>query len=311
MDELQREYDRFGPWAIEVSAEDPPPRIFVPYLTRTETPLLSIKIPHHIERRNARPGMDLYDFLVTLYEEDLVVMQRLGREVRTETCRLRDVQHLRVSRCLLRGNIHLGLPARPYDLPYNTVSDDLMLRLVELIRQRYQRDSAQLPLGDLAVPEDVLSFYFQRLLDAERRHDSGMHLLAFQGTLPVAQAEIGALRRAIFRVVDKRLLEAMHFSDGRELMILTRGRTYAYRWEVEYGVDTTYLPVRNIQAAGWTTDPSNGTTLLTLRTAGGETKCAFTADNESVASYAAWLAHLPGVGRAAGRDKAQLARQAA
>ncbi len=36
------EYDRFGPWIIEISALDPPPPLFQPYLTRQETPLLDI-----------------------------------------------------------------------------------------------------------------------------------------------------------------------------------------------------------------------------------------------------------------------------
>jgi hypothetical protein len=41
------------------------------------------------------------------------------------------------------------------------------------------------------------------------------------------------------------LLEAMHFCDGSELRILSRGATYAYRWESTYGLETTYIPVGN------------------------------------------------------------------
>ena len=142
MDERQHEYDRFGPWAIEVTAEDPAPPLFRPYLTRSEPALLSIKIPRRIERRNARPGMDLYDYLVCLYGDDLTVLQRVGQqrsghEVRAETLRYQDVQYMRVSQDLLRGNVRLGLPSGPFDLPYNTVSEHLMWRAVDLIRGRY------------------------------------------------------------------------------------------------------------------------------------------------------------------------------
>ena len=137
VDERQHEYDRFGPWAIEVTTADPAPPLFRPHLTRADPALLSIKIPRHIERRNARPGMDLYDYLVCLYEDDLTVMQRVGHEVRTETVRYQDVQYLRVSQDLLRGCLHLGLPGRPFELPYNTVSEALMERAVGLVRARY------------------------------------------------------------------------------------------------------------------------------------------------------------------------------
>jgi hypothetical protein len=299
MDDAQREYDRFGPWAVRISDDDPPPRLFVPHLTRADRPLLSVKIPRHIERRNATPGMDLYDYLVSLYEDDLVILQRIGREVRADGCHYRDVQHLRVSRSLLRGNVHLGLPTRLIDLPYNTVSDDLMLGLVDIVRQRYGREPVALPAWpEPRQAEGALSFYFERLLAAERRQGRGMRLLAAQGTVPLASREVGALRRLLFRVVDKRLLESMHFSDGRELMVLTRGKAYAYRWEVEYGVETTYAPIRNVMAVAREDDAPNATGTLALRTAAGELRFVFADANETLGAYGAWLAGLPGVSAA-------------
>ena len=75
MDAAQREYDRFGPWAVAISDDDPPPPLFEPLIERRE-PMLAIKIPRSVERRNARPGMDLYDYLVCLYEHDLVILAR-------------------------------------------------------------------------------------------------------------------------------------------------------------------------------------------------------------------------------------------
>jgi hypothetical protein len=298
MDALQREYDRFGPWAVEISDQDPPPRLFAPYLRRATAPLLAIKIPRHVERRNARPGHDLYDYVVCLYDEDLVVHRREGGEVRSTTCRLGDVQHLRVTRCLLRGNIHLGLPGRPVDLPYNTVSDTIMLRLVELIRQRSPREPGPRPPGpSLEVPEGVLSFYFGRLLEAERRRDASMHLLAAQGTVPVAAGSTGTLRRVAFRIADKRLLEAVHFSDGSELRVLSRGSSYAYRWESTYGLETTYIPVANVRSVEWRADAANGAITLVLGTGGGDTSFAFAAGNASIEPYAAYLARLPSLAR--------------
>jgi hypothetical protein len=298
MDALQREYDRFGPWAIEITEQDPPPQLFVPHLTRPEAPLLSVKFPRHVERRSTRPGLDLYDYVVCLYDEELVVHQRKGIGVLSTTCRLRDVQHLRVTHCLLRGSIHLGLPGRPVDLPYNTVSDSLMLRLVDLIRQRYAREPGPRPTAPaLEVPAGVLSFYFDRLLEAEGRSDPTMRLLAAQGTVPVAARSTGTLRRIAFRLADKRLLEAMHFSDGSELRILSRGASYAYRWESTYGLETTYIPVGNVRAVEWRADPANGATTLVIRTRGGDSTFAFLGANASIETYAAYLAGLPGLAR--------------
>ena len=291
-DAIQREYDRFGPWALEISDEDPLPALFAPFLTRVEAPLLCIKVPRHIERRDARPGMELYDYVVALYEEDLVVLRRVGREVRSETCPYRDIRSVRVAHCLLRGDIHLGLAdGRSIELAYNTVGEKLMLRLVELVRERYRHDPVALGSDlDADVPEGTLSFYFDRLL-GRLRSGGGLHLLATQGTKPVGARTMGRLRRLIYRVADKRLLESLHLCDGRELTIVSRGQRYAYRWEaVEYAVETSYLPVAGISGAEWLADVRNDAIDLGLRTGEGEDHFAFAADNPAIEPYGAYLA---------------------
>jgi hypothetical protein len=300
MDERQHEYDRFGPWAIAVSSEDPPPPLFRPFLTRPEPALLSIKIPRHIERRNARPGMDLYDYLVCLYEDDMAILQRVGREVRAETFRYQDVQYLRVERDLLRGNVHVGLPGQPYDLPYNTVSDDLMRRVVEMIRQRYARPQQRAVASpELQLGEEILSFYFDRLLAEERRRETGMRLLAAQATVAVADGGVHPARRLLFSIASKRLLESMHLTDGRELKIVDRGAAYAYRWQAVYGVGTLHIPIANLRSVSWRDDARHAATVLALETGGGTSVHVFSRDNPSIQPYAAWLSRLASEPRAA------------
>jgi hypothetical protein len=295
MSEQQQEYDRFGPWAVEISAEDPPPPLFVPYLTRSEPALLCVKIPRPIARRDAHPGMDLYDYLVCLYADDMTILQRQRQGVRTVTFRYREVQRLRVDAHLLRGNLHLGLPGRPYDLLYNTVGQDLMLRIVELVRQRYvgpHSGPVLLPDTTPTVREGELSFLFERLL-AEEQRSTGMRLLAAQGTTAVTSEGLGTARRLLFRIADKRLLESMHLTDGRELKVVGRGYTYAYRWQAIYGTDTTYLPIDNLTDVAWEDDAPDAATNLVLRTSGGSSVHAFTRDNPSIDAYTVFLSSLP------------------
>jgi hypothetical protein len=292
MDALRLEYDRFGPWVLRVSRDDPPPPLFLPYLTRPEEPLLALKVPRHIERRNAHPGMDLYDYLICLYEDDLLVMQRLDRDVRSWSCSYRDVKQLCVTRNLLRGNIHLGLPGHSYDLPYNTISDRDMLPMVAMIRERYGRPPAGPGIAaEPEVPVGALSFYFERLRGREQDEHPARRLLAAQGTVPV-DPETGGLRRFILRAAGKRLLEAMHYSDGHELIIFGRGQPYAYRWESIYGLDTWYIPLANVGQVTWREDAGNRAMELEIGTDGGASRHVFAADNPSVEGYAAFFTSL-------------------
>lgn len=163
------EYDRFGPWVVEISEVGPLPCLFLPYLTREETPLLSIKIPRKIDRQNARPGMNLYDYVVNLYREDLLILQRVADDVRTDTFFYCEIQCLWYEYVLLRGNLRLVMPERVFDLPFNTVSEAIMRRLVTLIRQRYTDETAQVAITQIPdFADDNLSYYFTKLLARER-----------------------------------------------------------------------------------------------------------------------------------------------
>jgi hypothetical protein len=292
MTERNAEYDRFGPWIIEISADDPVPSLFEPYLARTEAPLLAVKIPRRITRRDARPGMDLYDYLVSLYEDDLLVLQRDGHGVRTLAVAYRDIRHLRVREDLLLGNLHLGLPDAPVDLPYNTVSSQLMQRLVGLVKERCRVPGwVRTPLS-VVTPIDELSFWFEGLRQAMREENPDMQPIAAQADTRVGSTGSGLLRRIAFGIVDKRLLESLHQTDGEVLMVMDRGRPYAYRWQSVYGREETWMPLANITHAAWDDDPRAATTTLTIGTGGSECQWTFLHGNPTLAPYAAFLDRL-------------------
>ena len=300
MNQRDPEYDRFGPWVIEISDEDPPPPLFVPHLTRTEEPLLSIKIPRKISRREAHPGMDLYDYVVSLYEEDMVVLERVEREVQARTIRYRDVKHLSMRDELLRGTVHLGVPDKPYDLPYNTVSGEVMRRLVGLIRERYLEDAGPAPIEVEPVELHELSFYFERLLRDVQEGETGMRPIAAQADTALGALEESFVRRFLFGLVDKRLLESLHFCDGRELQVVDRGQPYAYRWQSVYGRTETWIPLANIRTSDWDWGPDeagSAPVTVTIGTAAGDLSWVFTPNNQTVAKYRRFLTAVGEVNR--------------
>ena len=68
------EYKAFGPWVYEITDKYPMPRIFAPFFEEDDDAVMKIKIPREIEHRNAAPGMELYDFVIALYEDQLRVL---------------------------------------------------------------------------------------------------------------------------------------------------------------------------------------------------------------------------------------------
>ncbi|MGD8485928.1 MAG: hypothetical protein PVH07_04740 [Chloroflexota bacterium] len=300
MNQRDPEYDRFGPWVIEISDEDPPPPLFVPHLTRAEAPLLSLKIPRKISRREAHPGMDLYDYMVSLYEDDMVVLKRIERQVQARTISYRDVQYLSVRDELLRGTVHLGVPDGHDDLPYNTVSGDIMQRLVGIIRERYQPAPGSVPIGVEAVAATELSIYFERLLREAQGGDPAMRPVATQPDTALGALEESVPRRLFFGLVAKRLLESAHLSDGRELRIIDRGQPYAYRWQSVYGRAETWLPLANITAVDWDWGPDEAEAApvtVTVSTRAGDLRWVFTPNNPTIGHYRRFLTAVGEVNR--------------
>lgn len=297
MSAIQEEYDRFGPWILEISEKDPPPPLFVPALPRREAPLLSIKIPRRVDRRDARAGMALYDYVVNLYEDELLVLQRVGEsEVQTHSFAYADVHLLRQSENLLQGNLHLGLPERRFDLPYNTVGKEIMQRLVTLVRARYgARGAVTAVPPHTPVDERGLSFLFAGLLAGERRDHPGWALLAAQPEVAVGRTETALWRRLLFGALDKRLLESLISSDGRELKIVSRGRAYKYRGQAVYGTEVCYVPGGRLRGHTWAVEKGNTAVgVLTLQTAGGPAACRLRWDNTAVGSMIGFLRELAG-----------------
>ena len=75
------EYDAFGPWIYKITEKNPMPALFFPYYKENNNYLMLIKIPRDIERRKAKPDMDLYDYVIGMYEEYGYILKRNGKEV--------------------------------------------------------------------------------------------------------------------------------------------------------------------------------------------------------------------------------------
>ncbi len=284
------EYDRFGPWVLRIGPDDPVPPLFVPSVSGTQDALMSIKVPRKISRREARPGMDLYDYVLVLRDAEVQIHERVGSSVRSRTIAYGDIHQLCLSEQLLRGELRLGLAGEDYALPYNTVSRDLMREVAGLIRRRYLDPAAQAPTLPPPAPSAGLSFYFERLLGEELADGTG-RALATQETVSAAELSRGRLHRWLDRASGRRLLESLHVCDGAELRFIDRGASYAYRWQTIYGRREMFMPVANVRDVSWEV-AEDGSATLTVRSDGGTSSWAFAGDLSRLEPYRDWLRRL-------------------
>lgn len=286
------EYDRFGPWILEISESDTLPPLFEPFFPREEDPLYCVKIPRPMDRRDLSPGMNMYDYVVALYEVDLLILERDGENVKTLSILYSDIVALRHSEDLLSGQLHIYTVGKCYILPYSTVSVEMTDHIVDLIRARYNppttKGSPDFHSPGTPDPEEM-SFYFNGVIGKYSLNHPEKKFIAHQREIAVHSIDSNFWRQIFYGAIDKKLLESIHFFNGNELEIIDRGRKWSYRWQVNYGKDTLYLPVKNIRKIDRIPDSTDGIESLTFRTDISEHSFLFMKDNPGLEIYARLL----------------------
>ena len=296
MIERDQEYDSFGPWIFKITESAPLPSLFIPHITRDETPMLSIKIPRNIERRVAEPGMNLYDYVVNLYKKDILILERVGEEVKSNLFLYEKIEALRQTEDLLQGNLHIAIKNNNYNLPFNSVSSDIIQELVKIVRQQYADDKRFSAMKKIKKnSEDDLSYFFSGLLIEEQKKDPEFNISASQIETSISVNEPFGLKKLIHGVAGKRLLESLHLTDGRELKILSRGYTYRYRGHPVYRTETLHIPIGKLTGITWEDDPKSPAVVnMILKTENNSYCYAFIIDNTSIYSYAGALKEAVG-----------------
>jgi len=70
-----REYDAFGPWIYEIKAESDTPKRFRAACAGHRDARFLLKAPRDIDRRDVRPGMDLYVAVLAVHDDGLSLMR--------------------------------------------------------------------------------------------------------------------------------------------------------------------------------------------------------------------------------------------
>lgn len=176
MDTRDREYERFGPWIDEVTDPQDVPPLFRRYLPDPGQSRLVLKVPRDIARRDARPGMDLYDRLLILSDSQFTVLSRvpgqahLDAGVTVAAVDLADLVAVHRTVSLLRGELRvLARPGVTMTVPFNGSGREQIDRLVAHLQVELgsgepsrvglallmtARSSLPDPLGDVTVPTE-------------------------------------------------------------------------------------------------------------------------------------------------------------
>lgn len=240
------EYDRFGPWIYEISEQDPLPPLFENYNNRKDKSLLTIKIPRAIDRANAHPKMNLYDYVLYMYEDDFIILKRKKNSVNSYTIKYCDIICIKDYKNLLQGILFIYIKNESFKLFYNTVSSSIIEKMINIILPRYTKLQRKNVLDDELLVGDELDFYFKNIYKNEINSFENLKLIAFQSKLELININDKKINKLFYKISSKRLLESLHFCDGRELKIINRSINFLYFSKENYALEKCYIQLDKI-----------------------------------------------------------------
>lgn len=250
------EYDRFGPWIYEIKGIDTIPPLFLSYIYPDEDKsncLLKIKIPRQIERRNATPDMNLYDYLISFHKKEIQILQRKNDSVIEKKMYYSSVKTIIIRESLLKGELKLILQNETISIPYNTVSNDIIHKCVQLMRNKYTPEKIIKNNREEADFSDA-NFFFQGLYNKMKSKYPDEKLISFQKEISFFESGDNFFRKIINKIINRTLLQHLHFFNGNELTILKRVKNFNTRLDSQYGFEEIHIPLNSIDAIKWVDD---------------------------------------------------------
>jgi len=244
------EYDAFGPWIYEIDDEHPIPELFAPLIKKDKYCLMMMKIPRQIERRDADPGMQLYDYVVGAYESQIFICIRQDNTAERKRFRYNDLSAISLFSCFLASYVTFYFKTgESFELPFNTISLNIMKKFVRLVRAKLVPEEPSIDLSKCPQPiqaSQISDVLFVNLLnDNDAEEDRKMYPGAFQQAVKMRMKGVSLSRKLASIIYPPKLAGGMHLYSDRELIIIERDSEALDRLG-EYGYQYIYLPAHNI-----------------------------------------------------------------
>jgi hypothetical protein len=279
------EYDAFGPWIYEVSEEHPLPPLFVPFYKEDGNFLMRIKIPRNIERKNAKPGMDLYDYVIGLYEDHIYILKREDKQVEERSVYFDEINGIEALSRLLAGTLTIYLTDGKIEIPYNLVSNNVVMKLVGLIRNRYSKKTYEDNDPYCFDNNPAVETLFTNLL-FKMKSEEDLRICAVQRSIPLKLNKANFFEQLKYFITPRKLFNTLHLSNSRELIILTRGKAFKEGRVPNYAYAITYLPFERLSGVLIENDEEySGLAALHIKLPGQDFKFYFEQMNKESIHY--------------------------
>ena len=243
----RQEYDAFGPWIYELKSQaDMPPRFHSFYASHQDADYL-LKIPTKAERREMRPGMDLYVSVLAIKKDGICLMQLIDDAIVSRSVVWQQIAAVAFFKDLLNGRWMLLLTdGDRIDLSFSVVSSDLIDQVTALVRTRCianpPQDHPPLKQSPIKPPRDIS----RKITDMFFR--SALSVMKIRGPKPVRPLYFDAQNQKCRDHKNKRRRTTglMILALPGELVIINRDSPTRKRFQACYASVKLFIPYNRI-----------------------------------------------------------------
>ncbi len=243
-----QEYDSFGPWLLHIDDKNLLPKRFVNHVDMTITYEFMVKVPTNKDRRDLRPGMDMYDAVIGLKDDYLYVYEREGTDIKASVVNVSEVSSIVMHDDLLAGHLYLCLKDNEFVFKYNTISNDIVQDLINRIRVKYMTGTLDYNLEYLKEDEvKTMEYYYQNEWPALKRQYPSLNILSLQGIKKLSYPNMNIAKKLANYLKRSHMKSCLYMTNGQELILSKKGEDFGKSRKSDYSTSYTYIPFKRIK----------------------------------------------------------------
>ncbi len=246
MNALEKEYYDFGPWLIEIKQLEDIPQQYMPKrATILGGAKCSFKVPIKKEWRNIHPGMLLYNTVIAIHDDKIIIYKAVDIGIEESIIDVKDIRYLVHSTDLLDSHIIIGTDVKLYDVDYNSVSQEISNRVIDKMRTSVFRESSKIHFEDIKGIDGVESIVYNELMQRESDSET-FKVLAFQPFVKLEKHNPTTAELLLQTHKKYDLQDAVLLTNGKELIVVNRNKEVKRSKDADYSFRHTFIRLDDI-----------------------------------------------------------------
>jgi DNA-binding MarR family transcriptional regulator len=246
MNRSEQEYNEFGPWIIEIRNEEEIP---IQFLKEKDVLLQAdycFKIPINAERRKVHAGMLLFDVVVAVYEDHMMILKMDGEVSHRDDIPYEKISYITQINNLLDSQIIVATEDVIHAISYNAISIDDMDKAIAIIRKKVFSFSKQYALDRISEKQSVESILFSNLIHREDAEEQ-LKIIMYQPSIKLQKRDPNILEKIDGSYAKYILQDSAFLSNGKSLMIINRDKPIKSEGDVDYSYKLTFIKLPAIK----------------------------------------------------------------